>query len=1725
MTSRGEGSSRVQRESAPSTPQHRKGRKGDIIISNNGHRSENSARQASRHQRRVALEKQQQPSTVDCTVSERSTRRSESGWHVSIQNKDWAQLQKYLEELSSPSHHAHTLVDQSRSDRSSLHRSLQRNNSDTKNDLGTPRSASTPTKVKDAEKKKKSNKRSSAIGHWLKKRTAGSMRNTGGGSAVTSGTVQIPKEEAVGRKSSVRKISYNEDNATSSSSVQHHRQQQPNHLLDRTSLLTSNAAGRTPLQMALNTPEIPDSLLLAMLRAQPQAVSRADAKGRLPLHFAIVKERHMSTIQALVELHVDALYHKDKKGKTPVAYALEVAKRRTLLSEAPKHFWAYVESHHSSEAEWQASQTKNWEVARWFLHTTASQLPQQQIHGHYAYEPDQGQQQSPEDLLVQTNSENNTQPYLIQAMLHAAPPSVVELLINASTSLLNIETLSVLDDFESDDDEENEENLKAISLGCSTFYLAIFRQYPLSILRQMGSLLLASHEVKSVRDETGLGLVSAHYVTKCFEKSKLLEYAAAEDFMVTVEQCIVEGELPRDNLQFIEWWDKLKYLIFFCADKNPDATPDDVLLHAALENSDTPPTVVRLLLALYPGSARRPDAQAAHPLNLFAEHRDYIPRNYESPYMHGLNVMEMLLSLDESAVFHHHSQNRMPLHQAIAAGRTWSTVHPLVSSNRSSLRIPDPVTKLHPPLLAASYREKTEEEEITRLLQLTRNQYSSVVWQGLSENQQQRAVERIRRFESLKRLDTVFELLRRFPQCLEGAVPKPQQNKEHNQIVVNLVVGSTLQKKNHHEEIVLDLARNKTPTQAAPRRESTSNEAAGPEMIAFHYLSWCYKKAHNRWHAVEQNMEILQTNIGVATEHAVLSKKSTDFVNWWGMLKLYFWHCYSAMPSSPEKMDIPREDDYLLHVAVSIPTTPPDLVELILGLFPKSVSLALPETRTYPLHLACQTTTYTPQYFEILKRRSTIETVLHAFPEGVFMRSDGGRMPLHVAIQAGKTLSELGPLIQQGPSLVSAQDPITGLYPFQLMAVSKEPSHDLRLRFQTIASNRHAEGWNRLANQHKVREIKAVENEYEKRVFTSIFELLRLKPAAVLFPKQSAEIGTDPSTDANERISIFGMHFADSIPAQGEPRRRPRIRRHLSGLSRDLSTGSGGGKAAFSTIDMMSTISNVSSHLSLQRRRTVARTLSNKSSTKLPTSAIEDTGGDRDDESEDSDIWSEDMSFHEEIDKQRKIRAKNIAQAAPKTSYPHASTRRQKLKAKWQAPDLFVAESSSQKQPLSQNIPKVVMEPVEPDDDVSLLDGVTSRSISSGRSSLRQSLVREQIDPDDEDSVSGDSQSSDRTSDSDSVESNQSSASHRGSNESESENETIQSVEEDPVRQQNPSLAGFLNGASVTGIVAMKSLHSVATEKVTPGAKGEVHADGVDDGETGDGDDDNDSIQDDIIQPDKKPPKTEIEEEAPAIVFRLRRSSCQRSGDCGGPIKKIKPVRKKTLGGSQQNGSSANMDFLSILNASLPEGRMDYLSTLEVSSTSLPPDADSVPNGLDAQQSKVDRMDQIKEFSSELEHNTKAKQGRGVLFDTSMSKSLRLVSSTSITENDSTRMHMSQNRRRSFDTIAPNITGSPIRSPRPSRGSIHQSITAAASITSPIDGGRTSSLEINSATCNYIGIKPEKLKACLHCGKNSRTVMILPCNHLCLCRVCSDQVEIKSCLLCFGPVAERQNIP
>jgi hypothetical protein len=139
-------------------------------------------------------------------------------------------------------------------------------------------------------------------------------------------------------------------------------------------------------------------------------------------------------------------------------------------------------------------------------------------------------------------------------------------------------------------------------------------------------------------------------------------------------EAINTGEIP-DQMQ--QWWSKLKFWIRFCY-AGGESLPhkEEYLLHAALANSDTPPLIIELLLAMYPESASLPvNGETQYPLHIAAATPTYQPQGFEM--LEDNNVFELLVrAFPEAASVQ--SPSGLPLDIANAHGKSEEEVRPLI---------------------------------------------------------------------------------------------------------------------------------------------------------------------------------------------------------------------------------------------------------------------------------------------------------------------------------------------------------------------------------------------------------------------------------------------------------------------------------------------------------------------------------------------------------------------------------------------------------------------------------------------------------------------------------------------------------------------------------------------------------------------------------------------------------------------------------------------------------------------------------------------------------------------------------------------------------------------------------------------------------------------------------------------------------------------------------------
>ena len=555
-----------------------------------------------------------------------------------------------------------------------------------------------------------------------------------------------------------------------------------------------------------------------------------------------------------------------------------------------------------------------------------------------------------------------------------------------------------------------------------------------------------------------MGLVAAQYIVGCYKKTTKGHWEPRTAHLQQMEECFERGSMDGCTADFCQWWEKLTLLIRFCHGVKDDSQ-DCNLLYAALNNRDTPPRVVELIIRLYPELVHDTETwQKVMPLHVAARTALYVPRSYEEDWEPDqTRVLELLQEMQpESKRRREAEQGRNAIHLALEARKTWTYVKPLVSGNRRCLKLRDPVTKLFPFQMAA-LRRLGHEDTYERLLLKTRNQSGSEKWQKWSMRQRERAIAKVVKQDELECVRTVYEMLRRYPSAVKTAIDKVKAVKK-------------------------------------------SLDRTGMGMVGAHYTLWCYEQEGIDMKLNAAKAAMLKKATQEASLGGVLGEVSEEFTVWWQKMKFWIWYCFEGeigtMPK-PGKLVMPREDNFILHAAVSNSDTPPQIIQLLLGLYPASASTALPQTNVLPIHVASRTLAYTKRFYEDESSLKTLEMLVHANPRARKQTSNG-QLPLHLAIESGRTWEEIRCLVQGDHSILRRLDPKTGLYPFQQAAVLRSIKPEQQRRFQHIARNSMDEAtWKRSSRRERNQVARDVQLNHRLQLLSTIYELLRRDPSAI----------------------------------------------------------------------------------------------------------------------------------------------------------------------------------------------------------------------------------------------------------------------------------------------------------------------------------------------------------------------------------------------------------------------------------------------------------------------------------------------------------------------------------------------------------------------------------------------------------------------------------------------------
>ena len=804
-------------------------------------------------------------------------------------------------------------------------------------------------------------------------------------------------------------------------------------------LLALDTEGRTPLHLCCFEPT-PSKLLLRAMNCERYAATIKDKAGNLPIHLAVQTRRSKSVIERLIRGHYQGSWEVDGQKRTPLMIAIEVVikKQDEEKIKATKTYWGFPVS--PEDIRWQENQKRVWEIPTFLMQNRIDRKKR---------------------LL------NLEYPQVIVALNRCAPPeAIANFLAAGRKSLLKEEVAQKI------------------------LFLLISRQYPITLFKWYLQVVTLNF-VKEQSDFSGCGVVAAHFRVGCTKHVDSKTKRERDSFAITMKRLAYAKKHGKDSVltpQYTEWWEKLKLFVNLWAsdywdDKENAEVDEKHLLHNALMNPDAPPLLIQLLALLYPESITMNHPKViALPIHFACRQwkfKEFPPRRGEKIVKLD-QICEEFLKVDKTLT-RKRNRERLPLHDAIVAGKNWDFIKPLVTHDSESLLIRDPTTFLRPFQMAALKIHQTFDIEA-----VARRQFLPHVWNTMRNDERAQEMSKLLQEYDLKQVDLVFELLRNEP----TAVTKVLSARE-------ILMEET---KKQNERLARENLMRITRTKMCRTLFRLGN-------VEGHFIGWCYESdGRGVWKAHRHNFPMVKEAIIDGFVPRKMDK-------WWSKLKFWLWQ------DCPWDI-IPRRADFLLHCALCNPKVSPWIVELILECFPRSATIPLPHSGgCYPLHIACITDTYAPLPFEFANKRSVIEMVAKSYREAILVKWND-TLPLHYAIEKRKDWSEMKYMAENEPVSLAIPDSVNDFFPFQLMALHKLYTKMEIQRFVNIAMIEIGKSrWEKTSEDERTAKLKEVLLQHETDSVGCTFELLKRNPMLVHVGTRGDGVD-EPVQKGADRISM-----------------------------------------------------------------------------------------------------------------------------------------------------------------------------------------------------------------------------------------------------------------------------------------------------------------------------------------------------------------------------------------------------------------------------------------------------------------------------------------------------------------------------------------------------------------------------------------------------------------------------
>ncbi|KAL3941018.1 MAG: hypothetical protein SGBAC_004559 [Bacillariaceae sp.] len=774
-----------------------------------------------------------------------------------------------------------------------------------------------------------------------------------------------------------------------------------------------------------------------------------DHLGRTPLHLACEKEAPKLILRQLVEIQPGAASVADKKGQ----YAIHVAAGRPI-SEKDIEAIARAFPRGLLAVDRKGRSPLSLALDRLLEYINLTAISSQKGRWGVAHDEEGNNWQKRQKsvwgsieilLSVMARLDKAIHPreqgiMIYQAMKTGAPPSIIALMIKCSRK-----------------NRENEIFQPNIALCAKCVDITFQFAFPLKVLRQIlkavsynpaepaRRVLFALH--RGLRNHFDYGFVK-------MKSKRSVMISLSEEVVVwhqhhrsRLDRKAGDDDSSSETISASQdWFNMLSFLLIQTTTDRPQALTNQHILHIALSNPTSPLSLIKLIVKVYPHSRKRVDPRSgALPLHIACFTKCSSSENDAA-------ILGSVMGKHNSHWVWRRFEDRLPLHHALGNGKKHSFIAPLVRLDPKTLLVRDPFTKLFPFQLAAidSVTEKNRvQRESMQILHSKESifearRYPAMHWHSTdSQSRHNSGVDRNEK-QDLDKLTTIFELVKMNPNAIG--------------------VGAMRRSKIHD-----------------------SRELADAGIVASHFIHWFYNYSEQLgWQASTERTTLAQTAIATSA----VPREMQGF--WQEALTLMWNECSSGLGLHQ------REDQFLLHCAVSNSDVPPLAIEILLMTMPQTVSVPLPGTTIYPVHIAASTPAYLPQSFEVPISKTSLELLSEMTPRIILIDSSMGRSALHIAIDERKTRKELCQLVNVEKRLLLATDAETGLFPFQMLAMKRDhtPDQTLRLISEAKAQSSFVH-WSILSSAQKSRLIRKRHEKEEHDILSTLFDFIRAEPAVV----------------------------------------------------------------------------------------------------------------------------------------------------------------------------------------------------------------------------------------------------------------------------------------------------------------------------------------------------------------------------------------------------------------------------------------------------------------------------------------------------------------------------------------------------------------------------------------------------------------------------------------------------